>query len=59
MGDFTQPTSTNAFEFSLGGGAEMPVTRHWAVDAGYHFSRIEADTPLNAQGMTLGLGYRF
>jgi opacity protein-like surface antigen len=59
MGDFTQPTASNAFEFSLGGGAEMPVAKHWAVDAGYHFSRIQADTPLNAQGATFGLGYRF
>ena len=38
---------------------EVPVAHHWAVDAGYRFSRVEADTPVNAQGATLGFGYRF
>lgn len=43
----------------LGGGVEVPLARHWAVDADYRFSRIKADTPLNAQGATFGIGYRF
>ena len=59
MGDFTQPASTTAFTFSLGGGVAIPVARHWTADAGYRFSRIAADTPLNAQGVTFGVGYRF
>ena len=42
----------------LGGGVEVPVTRRWAVDAGYRFSRVSAETPLNAQGATFGFGYR-
>ena len=45
--------------YTLGGGVDIPVAHHWAVDVGYRFSRIEADTPLNAQGMTFGFGYRF
>ena len=58
-GYFTAPVATNAFMYSLGAGVEVPVARHWAVDAGYRFSRVEADTPLNAQGLTFGFGYRF
>jgi opacity protein-like surface antigen len=58
-GDFTMPTATNAFMFTLGGGVGIPVSRHWAVDAGYRFSRVDADTPVNTQGATFGLGYRF
>jgi len=45
--------------FTLGGGVEIPVARHWAIDAGYRFSRVDADTPLNAQGATFGFGWRF
>jgi opacity protein-like surface antigen len=58
-GDFTAPPATTAFMFTLGAGVEIPVARHWAVDAGYRFSRVAAATPLNAQGATCGLGYRF
>ena len=58
-GYFTVPPATTAFMYSLGGGVEIPVARHWAVDAGYRFSRVAADTPLNAQGATFGFGYRF
>jgi opacity protein-like surface antigen len=45
--------------YTLGGGVDIPVAHHWAVDVGYRFSRIAADTPLNAQGATFGFGYRF
>jgi len=45
--------------YSLRGGIEVPVARHWAIDAGYRFSRISTDTPVHAQGMTFGFGYRF
>jgi opacity protein-like surface antigen len=58
-GYFTTPPSTTAFMYTLGGGVDIPVAHHWAVDVGYRFSRIQADTPLNAQGMTFGFGYRF
>jgi len=58
-GDFTAPPATTAFMFTLGGGVDFPVARHWAVDAGYRFSRVAADTPLNAQGLQFGFGYRF
>ena len=36
----------------------VPVASHWAIDAGYRFSRIDADTPVNTQGVTFGVGYR-
>jgi opacity protein-like surface antigen len=58
-GDFVAPAGSTAAMFTLGGGVEIPVAHHWAVDAGYRFSRISADTPLNAQGATFGFGYRF
>jgi len=58
-GDFAAPAASTSAMFTLGGGVEIPVARHWAVDAGYRFSRIAADTPLNAQGATFGFGYRF
>jgi opacity protein-like surface antigen len=58
-GDFTAPAGSTAVMVTLGGGVEIPVARHLAVDAGYRFSRVAADTPLNAQGATFGLGYRF
>ena len=58
-GDFTAPAATTARMFTLGGGVEIPVARHWAIDAGYRYSRVAADTPLNAQGATFGFGYRF
>jgi opacity protein-like surface antigen len=58
-GDFTTPAATNAFMFSLGGGVSVPVARQWFVDAGYRFARIQADTPVNANGATFGVSYRF
>src|SRR5439155_7978591 len=58
-GDFTAPAASTAFMFTLGGGVEVPVARHWAIDGGYRFSRIAADTPVNAQGATFGFAYRF
>jgi len=57
--DFTVPAASTSFMFTLGGGVQVPVARHWAVDAAYRFSRINSDTPFNAQGMTFGFGYRF
>ncbi len=63
-GLFTTPASDNSFMLMLGGGVQVPVARHWSVDAGYRYSRIAADTTLspsalNANGMTFGFGYRF
>ena len=58
-GDFGAPAAQNKVMYSLGGGIEVPVARHWAIDAGYRFSRISTDTPVHAQGMTFGFGYRF
>ena len=50
--------------YSAGGlRDDLPTGRHVlpyvSGDAGYRFSRVAADTPLNAQGMTFGVGYRF
>ena len=45
-------------------GVAVPLVPHWAVDVGYRYSRIAADTTLSATGlntnvMTFGFGYRF
>jgi opacity protein-like surface antigen len=58
-GDFTLPAATTAFMYTLGGGVGIPVARNWIVDAGYRFSRINSDTPINVQGVNFGVGYRF
>jgi len=58
-GDFATPAATNAFMYTLGGGVDIPVTQRWIVDAGYRFSRISSDTPVNIQGVNFGVGYRF
>jgi opacity protein-like surface antigen len=58
-GYFRAPPAENAFMYTIGTGVDIPVAQHWAVDVGYRFSRVSADTPLNAQGMTFGFGYRF
>jgi opacity protein-like surface antigen len=63
-GAFSAPASSNAFMFTLGGGVQFPVAPRWVIDAGYRYSRIAADptlsaSPLNANGMTFGVGYRF
>jgi opacity protein-like surface antigen len=58
-GDFIAPAATTAFMMTVGGGVNIPVANRWAVDAGYRFSRIAADTPVNVNGVTFGLGYRF
>lgn len=63
-GSFTAPPASSAFMFTFGGGVQFPVSRHLVTDAAYRYSRIAADTalsasPLTANGMTFGFGYRF
>lgn len=58
-GVFSLPAASTAFMYTLGGGVDIPLARRWSVDAGYRFSRVAADTPLNAQGVAVGIGYRF
>ena len=63
-GAFTAPPDSTASMFTLGGGVQFPLAPHWVVDTGYRYSRIAADStlgasPLNANGMTFGFGYRF
>jgi opacity protein-like surface antigen len=48
-GEFTAPPSSTAFMYTLG-GVQIPVALLWAVDAGYRFSRLAADSPVNPQG---------
>ena len=55
-GDFATPVAQTAFMYSLGGGIEVPVARHWAVDAGYRYSRVNAGMPANVQGATFESG---
>jgi hypothetical protein len=59
LGDFTQPAASTAFMFSLGGGVEAPIAPHLVADVGYRVSRVSADTPVSAQSVTFGVGYRF
>jgi len=63
-GIVTPPPASTAFMFTLGGGVQVPLAPHWVVDAGYRYSHIAADStlsasPLSANGMTFGFGYRF
>jgi opacity protein-like surface antigen len=63
-GDISSPAASNALMFTLGGGTAVPLVQHWAVDIGYRYSRIAADStlsssPINTNVMTFGLGYRF
>lgn len=58
-GDFMQPPSSTALMLSGGGGIEAPIARRLVVDASYRLSRVNANTPLHAQGLTFGIGYRF
>lgn len=58
-GSFTAPASSTAPMYSIGGGVQIPVFGAWTADVGYRFSRIGAETPVNAQGVTFGIGYRF
>src|SRR2546427_546726 len=59
LGDFAQPQPSTAFMFAAGGGVETPIAPHLGANVGYRVSRVAADTPLNAQSMTFGIGYRF
>ena len=59
LGDFTQPPATNAFMFTAGAGVQVPVAPHVSVDVGYRLSRVNGDTPINAQSIVAGIGYRF
>ncbi len=63
-GQFHGSAASTAPIFTFGGGVQVPMAAHWVVDAAYRYSRIAADStlstsPLNANGMTFGLGYRF
>ena len=59
LGDYTQPASSTAFMFTLGGGVDVPVAPHLMVDVGYRVSRVSADTPVSANSFVAGFGYRF
>lgn len=58
-GEFVQAAASTAGMFAVGGGVEAPIARHLVADIGYRVSRVSADTPLNAQSVTFGVGYRF
>jgi opacity protein-like surface antigen len=59
LGDFTQPPASTAFMFAVGGGVEAPIAPHLVADVGYRVSRVSADTPVSAQSVMFGVGYRF
>lgn len=58
-GVFVEPPATNAFTYSLGTGTRFDIDRHLLFDAGYRFSHVATDTPLHANSVTFGMGYRF
>jgi len=63
-GVVTPPTASTAFTFMLGGGVDVSVAPHVAIDVGYRYSRINADptlssSPLNTSAIAFGVGYRF
>lgn len=58
-GLFVKPPSSSAFMMTFGGGLAIPIARNVTADAAYRYSRVNAETPVNAQGMTFGVGYRF
>jgi opacity protein-like surface antigen len=60
----TDLPASNEHMMTFGGGVQIPVTTHWAVDAGYRYGRIGSDASLNTgavntNGMAFGFGYRF
>ena len=59
LGDYTQPAATNAFMFTIGGGVQVAVAPRVSVDVGYRASRINGDTPVTANSILAGIGYRF
>lgn len=63
-GSITRTRASSAPMFTAGGGAQVLLASHWAADIGYRYARIAADSSLsasalNANGMALGVGYRF
>ncbi|HKE86343.1 MAG TPA: outer membrane beta-barrel protein [Vicinamibacterales bacterium] len=63
-GLFANPAASTQLLWTTGGGALIAMGPHMALDAGYRYSRINADTTLNtsafnANGLTFGVGYRF
>jgi opacity protein-like surface antigen len=63
-GTYSAPSASTDFMFMLGGGVQVPLPTHWAIDLGYRYSRIAADstlstTAINTNAMTFGFGYRF
>jgi opacity protein-like surface antigen len=63
-GALITPAPSSAFMFMMGGGVQIPLVSRWAVDLGYRYSHLAADSsltasPLNTNAMTFGFGYRF
>jgi opacity protein-like surface antigen len=49
----------NAAMFRWAAGLSVPIRRSWAVDARYNWSRIFAPTAVTAQGLSIGMAFRF
>jgi opacity protein-like surface antigen len=59
IGDYVQPAPTTSMMVAFGGGIEAPVAPHLVLDVGYRVAHVSTDTPINAQSVTFGFGYRF
>ena len=58
-GLFTAPASTNAMLVRFGAGVKIPLGPRLLGDIDYSVSRISSDTPVSAQGLQFGVGFRF
>jgi opacity protein-like surface antigen len=58
-GFFTAPASSSALMVRVGAGVKIPIANRVVGDIGYSVSRISSDTPISAQGLQFGIGYRF
>jgi opacity protein-like surface antigen len=59
LGDYTQAAASTSFMYALGGGIEAPIAGRLVADVGYRVSRVSSETPVTAQSVTFGVGYRF
>ena len=59
LGDYTQAPASTSFMYALGGGVEAPIAGNLVADIGYRVSRVSSDTPVTAQSVTFGVGYKF
>lgn len=58
-GYFTAPATSNALMVRFVAGLKIPIGTRLVGDIGYNVSRISNDTPVSAQGLGFGVGFKF